>query len=57
MLTRCKRGMFIITSKKFMNGIGGESLAGEILYCLEQQVGEKVWLSVGDIEKGKISNT
>lgn len=56
MLTRCKQGMYIITSKKFMDGIGGHSLVGEMLDALVEKRGDKVWLSTGDIEQGKLSN-
>ncbi|KAF5342579.1 hypothetical protein D9611_001793 [Ephemerocybe angulata] len=55
MLTRCKRGMFIITSRKFMAGVGGDSLVGELLDELEKDLGDKVWLSVEAIEKGEIT--
>ena len=54
MLTRCKRGMFIITSKKFMDSKGGDCLAGEMLDELVKQVGNKAWITLEDIEKGEI---
>mgnify|MGYP001427369793 CR=1 FL=1 len=56
MLTRCKRGMYVVTSKKFMEGEGDESLVGELLEELEEQYGaEKVWKTVEDITSGKVS--
>jgi regulator of nonsense transcripts 1 len=57
MLTRCKKGMFIITSRKFMDGIGGESLVGELQDCLEDKWGEKVWLTEEQVDQGQISNS
>lgn len=49
MLTRFKRGMFIVTSRKFLSGPGRDCLVGDIA----EKVGEGAWLSQGDIEKGK----
>ena len=56
MLTRCKKGMFIITSRKFMDGDGADSLVGELLDCLEDKLGDKVWLTEEQIDQGQISN-
>ncbi|RXW22846.1 hypothetical protein EST38_g3012 [Candolleomyces aberdarensis] len=56
MLTRCKKGMFIITSRKFMDGVGGNSLAGKLLSCLEDRLGDRVWLTEEQIDQGQISN-
>ncbi|RXW22820.1 hypothetical protein EST38_g3022 [Candolleomyces aberdarensis] len=56
MLTRCKKGMFIVTSHKFMDGVGGDSLVGELLDCLEDRLEEKVWLTEEQIDQGQISN-
>ncbi|KAK0479978.1 AAA domain-containing protein [Armillaria novae-zelandiae] len=50
MLTRCKKGMYILTSHKFMDGAGAESLAGE----LAEHVGKEAWLTVEDVKQGKI---
>lgn len=49
MLTRFKRGMFIVSSQAFLQGVGAKSLAGELL----ANQGEKVWLSDADMESGK----
>jgi hypothetical protein len=49
MLTRCKRGMFICTSKQFMTRDGKDSLVGQ----LAQACKEEAWLTVKDIEMGK----
>ncbi|KAJ2926342.1 hypothetical protein H1R20_g10754, partial [Candolleomyces eurysporus] len=56
MLTRCKKGMYIITSCKFMDGVGGNSLVGGLLDCLKDKLGDKVWLTEEQIKKGHISN-
>ncbi len=50
MLTRCKKGMYILTSRSFMDGAGGESLAGE----LAEHVGKEAWLTVEDVNQGRI---
>ncbi|KAK0223285.1 P-loop containing nucleoside triphosphate hydrolase protein [Armillaria fumosa] len=50
MLTRCKKGMYILTSHSFMDGVGGESLAGE----LAEHVGKEAWLTVDDVKQGRI---
>ncbi|KAK0193842.1 P-loop containing nucleoside triphosphate hydrolase protein [Armillaria mellea] len=50
MLTRCKKGMYILTSHSFMDGAGGESLAGE----LAEHVGREAWLTVEDVNQGRI---
>ncbi|KAF9451886.1 hypothetical protein P691DRAFT_294448 [Macrolepiota fuliginosa MF-IS2] len=49
MLTRFKRGMFVVTSKKFLDGPGRDCLVGDIA----QQVGSGAWLSVEDIAESK----
>lgn len=49
MLTRCKKGMFIISSRAFLGGVGAQSLVGE----LAEQVAEEGWLQVQDIKDGK----
>lgn len=40
MLTRCKRGMYIVSNKRFLAGKGAESLAGGLLKKYDE-----VWLS------------
>ncbi|KAK0469708.1 AAA domain-containing protein [Desarmillaria tabescens] len=50
MLTRCKKGMYILTSCSFIDGAGGSSLAGE----LADHVGEEAWLTVEDVIQGRI---
>jgi hypothetical protein len=49
MLTRFKKGMFVVSSKKFLDGIGKDCLVGEIA----DKVGSGAWLSVEDVKKGK----
>lgn len=48
MLTRFKRGMFVVSSKKFLAGAGRDCLVGEIA----AKIGSKAWLNVNDIAKG-----
>lgn len=50
MLTRCKKGMYILSSKSFLNGNGRDSLVGD----LAQEMGDKAWLTVKDVEDEKI---
>ncbi|KIL67535.1 hypothetical protein M378DRAFT_261164 [Amanita muscaria Koide BX008] len=49
MLTRCKRGMFVISSQKFLAGPGANSLVGE----MAKEIGLKGWLGVEEIEAGE----
>ena len=48
MLTRFKRGMFVVSSKKFLAGAGRDCLVGKIA----AKIGSKAWLNVNDIAKG-----
>ena len=48
MLTRFKRGMFVVSSKKFLAGAGRDCLVGAIA----AKIGSKAWLNVNDIAKG-----
>jgi hypothetical protein len=41
MLTRCKKGMFICTSQRFMQRAGQDSLVGNLLYYYEDHWVEK----------------
>ncbi|KAF7970074.1 hypothetical protein HWV62_25050 [Athelia sp. TMB] len=47
MLTRCKRGMFICSSRAYLEGDGSESLVGE----MAAKFGERSWVSMADLEK------
>ena len=48
MLTRCKRGMFICSSRAFLDGPqGSKSLVGQLL----KHVGQAAWLDLNDLEK------
>ena len=47
MLTRCKRGMFICSSRAYLEGDGAQSLVGE----LAAEFGEKAWVDVEDLEE------
>jgi hypothetical protein len=49
MLTRCKKGMFIVSSQTFLAGPGANSLVGE----MARAAGEVAWLDVAAIEAGK----
>lgn len=49
MLTRCKRGMFIVSSRSFLEGIGAESLVGS----LAAELRKEAWMSVNDVEEGR----
>jgi regulator of nonsense transcripts 1 len=46
MLTRCKRGMIICTSQKFMERAGNNSLVGNLLGYYENH-----WVEKGELEK------
>jgi len=46
MLTRCKRGMFICSSKSYLQGDGSDSLVGE----MAAEFGERCWVSMVDLE-------
>ena len=49
MLTRCKKGMFICSSWKFLvEGKGAHSLVG----IMAAKCGDDAWLSMDDIEAG-----
>ncbi|EAU85578.2 hypothetical protein CC1G_06291 [Coprinopsis cinerea okayama7 len=56
MLTRCKRGMYIITNRKFLEGPGGDCLVGEMLDALEEKFGEQIWMTVDEIQAGQVSH-
>ncbi|KAF7336709.1 AAA-12 domain-containing protein [Mycena venus] len=50
MLTRCKRGMYIVSSQAFLHkGPGKDSIVGE----LSKYVGEIGWLEMKDVESGE----
>ena len=46
MLTRCKRGMFICSSRAFLSGQGSNSLVGKLL----KHAGEDSWLDLENLE-------
>ncbi|KAH7922889.1 P-loop containing nucleoside triphosphate hydrolase protein [Leucogyrophana mollusca] len=46
MLTRCKRGMFICTSKAFMERAGKDSLVGSLLEYYDNEA----WMEVSELE-------
>jgi len=51
MLTRCQRGMYIVSSRAFLEGRGANSLVGMMAAELGERPG--AWLSQRDLEKGK----
>jgi superfamily I DNA and/or RNA helicase len=51
MLTRCQRGMYIVSSKVFLEGKGANSLVGMMAAELGKWPG--AWLTYKDLEDGK----
>ena len=52
MLTRCQRGMYIVSNKAFLEGkTGADSLVGKMAAELGNRPG--TWLTQRDIERGK----
>jgi hypothetical protein len=51
MLTRCQRGMYIVSSRAFLEGKGADSLVGKMAAELGSRPG--AWLTQKDIEGGK----
>jgi superfamily I DNA and/or RNA helicase len=47
MLTRCKRGMFICSSRAFLSGPGSHSLVGKLL----KDMGEESWLDLDNLDQ------
>ena len=47
MLTRCKKGMFIFTNRKFLEGKGKECLVGKMAAAW----GSEAWKDETDIKK------
>ena len=48
MLTRCKKGMFIVSSQKFLSGKGSDTLVGTLL----KKMGTESWLDMKAVEEG-----
>jgi len=51
MLTRCQRGMYIVSSRAFLEGKGANSLVGTMAAELGKRPG--AWLTYKDLEDGK----
>ncbi|KAF8825249.1 hypothetical protein HHX47_DHR7000297 [Lentinula edodes] len=49
MLTRFKRGMFIVTSKKFITGPGAGTLVAQLADYYKKRVGDAAWLGTEEI--------
>lgn len=47
MLSRCKRGMYIVSSRNFLQGVGASCLAGRLLVHYE----ERAWTTVENLRK------
>jgi len=54
MLTRFRRGMFIVTSRKFIEGVGAQTLVGKLAVYFQERVGPEAWLDMKDVEEGKL---
>ena len=50
MLTRCKQGMFLVMGRSFIEQKGAECLVGQLV----KHLGDKAWITVQDLENGKI---
>ncbi|KAL0573213.1 hypothetical protein V5O48_008733, partial [Marasmius crinis-equi] len=53
MLSRCKKGMIVVTSRAFLSGVGSHSLVGDLMRGLEERLKSKAWLSKEEIEAGR----
>ena len=51
MLTRCQHGMYIVSSRVFLEGKGANSLIGKMAAELGNRPG--AWLTHKDFEEGK----
>lgn len=51
MLTRCKRGMIICTSRSFLNDIAPESLVGG----LAEELGKAAWIEASQVLNKKVN--
>ena len=51
MLTRCQRGMYIVSSKAFLEGKGADSLVGKMAAELGKRPG--AWLTHKDLRDGR----
>ncbi|KAK1231571.1 hypothetical protein PQX77_005305 [Marasmius sp. AFHP31] len=54
MLSRCKKGMIVVTSQGFLTGIGSQSLVGDLMKNLEERLKSKAWLTKEEIESGRL---
>ncbi|KZT04828.1 uncharacterized protein LAESUDRAFT_632356, partial [Laetiporus sulphureus 93-53] len=43
MLTRCQRGMVIVTSKRFLENGGKNTVMGKMMHYWKRRRGETVW--------------
>ncbi|KAI0303790.1 AAA domain-containing protein [Multifurca ochricompacta] len=51
MLTRCQRGMYIVSSRGFLEGKGADSLVGKMAAELGKRPG--AWLTLSDLSEGR----
>ena len=49
MLTRCKKGMVIVTQRAFLTGAGRHTLLGKLSANWEEQDGPSVWRDAMDV--------
>jgi superfamily I DNA and/or RNA helicase len=50
MLTRCKMGMIIVTSRAFMKKDGNNSLVGKLL----SSIGEDAWVDLENLDEAEL---
>ncbi|KAF9267868.1 hypothetical protein L218DRAFT_1057752 [Marasmius fiardii PR-910] len=53
MLSRCKEGMLVVSSRPFLTGIGSDSLVGDLMRSLEERMGSKAWLTKEELSSGR----
>ena len=53
MLTRCKKGMVIVTQRAFLTGVGRHTLLGKLAAHWEEQGGPGVWRDAMDVVNGR----
>ena len=55
MLTRCQRGMYIVSSRAFLEGKGADSLVGKMAAELGKRPG--AWLTHKDLQEGRFEES
>ncbi|KIK52415.1 hypothetical protein GYMLUDRAFT_233460 [Collybiopsis luxurians FD-317 M1] len=49
MLTRCRRGMVIVSGRSFLQGVASRTLLGKLCAYWTTQEGPKTWVDAGDV--------